>query len=843
MGCIQVVATLSSDLIQAAGSFVLSNPKLDGITDIQTVSLDGVGLGGVDTMTIDGAEYITIDAISTIDGVDTLMADLMDLGLIAASQFGRVVSGLLPTDGIADLLGIGSLQSASAGLAQANIGSVTSQSDAALRADVSRDTFNVDGEGVTVGVLSDSFNTSPFFAITAEDDVASGDLPDDVLVLEDFDSGGTIDEGRAMLQLIHDIAPGADLQFATAFTGQAGFANNILALAAAGSDVIVDDIIYFAEPAFADGIIAQAAAQVVEDGVPYFSSAGNNANAGYESAFVDSGVAGFFGSLGVAPVGTTHDWDPGEGVDPVLDFVLDSGTTRFILQWDDPYASTGFASPGASTDLDIFLTLPGTDPSPAATFFGANTVNIGGDPVEVFSITNNGGPVELGLSIELFSGPAPENMRIIAFDPNDFVDAEYDFFAPTVYGHAAAKGALGVGAADWDETPEFGVNPPLLESFSSNGPVEILFDTDGNRLATPEIRDAVDFVASQGDNNTFFINDSPDDDDLFPNFFGTSASAPNAAAVAALLLQMDPTLTPAEIEALLEESAIDMDDPYTEGFDFGEDDGTGAGLIQADVALQNLFDSAVEVVRVNDWYNAERDSGGFNATFKLTLEDYMIDGGFVEKLELDVDHRDVEAGEASFSTGWFTGFKGPIAFNTGEGLFTNADAGSQPTLEAGDMITFSVQVQGAGFDFEDFDFQFTDVDPVPAVPSEAEPLDVVAEVPGANFWGAGAVQDVKVVNNGSEAIDTWAALLTLDEGEGDLITDIRSWRADVFESDDGDSFLFVAEDYNAMIEAGEMESFGFRASFDGRLDALPWDADDFQIVSVEDVTGFTFDMS
>ena len=117
------------------------------------------------------------------------------------------------------------------------------------------------GTGVRVGILSDSFNTSGNGSYMA--DQVSGDLPGTsntvgfttpVNVLQDDPNSGGTDEGRAMLQIIHHVAPGATLGFATAFVSEAGFAQNITNLAtpvsqggAFGANVITDDVGYFDE--------------------------------------------------------------------------------------------------------------------------------------------------------------------------------------------------------------------------------------------------------------------------------------------------------------------------------------------------------------------------------------------------------------------------------------------------------------------------------------------------------------------------------------------------------------------------------------------------------------------
>jgi hypothetical protein len=133
-----------------------------------------------------------------------------------------------------------------------------SEGDVAHRADLLRQSFGADGSGVTIGVLSDGVDALASLQ-------ASGDLPA-VQVLP-FQAGSG-SEGTAMLEILHDLAPGASLLFATAFSSQAQFAANVLALRDAGADVIVDDVGYFAEAVFQDDDVAQAVASVVADGRP-----------------------------------------------------------------------------------------------------------------------------------------------------------------------------------------------------------------------------------------------------------------------------------------------------------------------------------------------------------------------------------------------------------------------------------------------------------------------------------------------------------------------------------------------------------------------------------------------
>ena len=153
----------------------------------------------------------------------------------------------------------------------------------------------------------------------------------------------------------------------------------------------------------------------------------------------------------------------------------------------------------------------------------------------------------------LYAGPAPTDFKLMALDNSAGVTlgaSSLNTNDGTVYGHAAASGTIAVGAAYYARTPAYGVSPPVVESYSSGGPTTILFDTAGNALATPDVRPTPWVVAPDGGATTFF-----------GNFFGTSAAAPDAAAVAALMLQADGALNADDIRNLMADSAIDMNDP------------------------------------------------------------------------------------------------------------------------------------------------------------------------------------------------------------------------------------------------------------------------------------------
>lgn len=538
---------------------------------------------------------IIIDAIAAED-VNSLLNDLKALGLQNFAIAGRIISGSLPITSLTQAANLPSLQFLNPAYRPiTNLGLTTSQGDQAIRANLMRNVLGLTGVGTTVGILSDSFARAAAPLTTFGQDISSGDLPGPsnpngfiapVNILDDTAGGSLIDEGRAMAQLIHDLAPAAQLSFHTAFNGIANFAQGIRDLANAGATVIVDDVFNLREPFFQDGPIAQAVDEVVGNGIPYFSSAGNSARQSYQSAFINSGVTFNSGQIplsvqagnsnpGTFFGGTAHDFDPGAGVDVFQRITIKNNARFFIsFQWNDPFQSV--SGTGTTRELDVYLLNAATN----AVVAGAAVNSLNNDPVEILNFTNTGADADFNLLILQRSGNNfPSLLKYINFG-NSSTTVEYDTQSYTIVGHANAAGAAAVGAAFYRKTPAFGTNPPELESFSSRGTTapSIFFSPGGAPIA--EIRQKPEFVAPDGGNTTFFLNNDVEADS-FPNFFGTSAAAPHAAAVAALIQQGIPGVTPTEIYTAMKTTAIDMNGA-------GYDINSGFGLIDGLEAINAL---------------------------------------------------------------------------------------------------------------------------------------------------------------------------------------------------------------------------------------------------------------
>ncbi|HEY4110577.1 S8 family serine peptidase [Puia sp.] len=593
-------STLSPDLQRLAGTSTKTTANTKAVTALTKPNPPGVG-DFTQYMQIRG-NNILIDVTAKED-IATASAELRQLGATITSTYGRVISATIPISALGQLEGASGIRFARPAYKPLHVGRrntvahpaaapkptpVISQGDTAQLSYQARKKYKVDGSGVKVGILSDSYNNLG----GAATGVAHGELPGPanpfgyktpVQVLSDLDSTGT-DEGRAMMEIVHDVAPAATLAFHTADNGQADFANGILQLANRGCAVIGDDVAYFAEPFFQDGIIAQAVDEVKSRGVTYFSAAGNESIKAYASPYQPTNVA----PLGT-DAGTAHNFsgpgDPPRYFQPI--YIPPGGIFISSFQWDQ--SSFSASGVGDSTDMDMYL----LNSAGQVVAFGASDNIASGDPIEVFGYQNNTKDVTFYLVILKFFGPDPQNLKYILYDDALFYltnPAIPGILSPTIVGHAKAAGAIAVGAAFYLQTPPYGLDTPAIEGFSSVGGVPNYYDVAGNRIA-PLIRAKPDITAPDGGNTSFFDpfgnGDISEDKDSFPNFFGTSAATPHAAGVAALMIDAQKlhTITPAQIKGVLQANTWDMDNPYTTGFDKGFDFASGYGLIKATGAV------------------------------------------------------------------------------------------------------------------------------------------------------------------------------------------------------------------------------------------------------------------
>ena len=451
-----------------------------------------------------------------------------------------------------------------------NTGSQTSQGDVAHAAASARTTYSLNGAGVKVGVLSDG--VASLAARQATSDLPPTCPQTGACVQVVPGQAGSGDEGTAMLEIVHDLAPGAKLYFATAVDSDASFAANILALKNTyGCDVIVDDVTYFNEGAFQDGVIAQAVNTVKNAGALFFSSAGNagRKDAGtsgtWEGDFLNSGttIPYFNGDLWEGmPI---HSWNALTGASAANANALTANAPYAIsLKWSDPLGA-------AATDYDLFLFDSGL------TTVWDGSVDIQAETREPYEIMGYGFAGEK-IVVVRWSGAA----KALRLDTNQ---GRLTFATDgAIFGHNGGDSTISVAATSVT-TAGGGVftggttNP--IETYSSDGPRRIFYNPDGSAITPGNVlfgtgggRDLKkpDITAADCVTTT-----TPD----FIPFCGTSAAAPHAAAIAALLKSAPNNPSTGQALAAMFATALDVNPT-------GRDQDAGVGIVMANLAAGAL---------------------------------------------------------------------------------------------------------------------------------------------------------------------------------------------------------------------------------------------------------------
>ena len=417
------------------------------------------------------------------------------------------------------------------------------------------------GSGQKVCVISNGIST----LATRQ---GAGELPS-VQILATGQASSSGDEGTAMLELVADMAPGASLGWSTGNGGKAQMAQNILDLRnVMGCTIIVDDLTYFSEGAFQEDVIANAVTTVVNSGAMYFSSSANSGHLSggqsgtWEGDFLNGGAVS--GPIqGTGETGFFHNF--GTVGSPVLFNTLSTATSTGVsLKWSDPLA-------GAGNDYDLFVTnAAGT----TLTNYAALTQSGTQDPFEFISASI---PAGSRIYVVLFSGSAralrvDTNRGRLSIGTNG-----------STYGHNSGVNTTAVGAISSNFLPTSGRkfnSSDTTTTYSSDGPRKLFLNpTPATTYITPgcalyscgggTLLPKVDIAAADCNTTT-----TPG----FIPFCGTSAAAPQAAAIAALVKSSAPNLTGRQVIARMKATAIDNMAP-------GRDVDSGAGIVMADAAV------------------------------------------------------------------------------------------------------------------------------------------------------------------------------------------------------------------------------------------------------------------
>jgi subtilase family protein/centrosomal CEP192-like protein len=458
-------------------------------------------------------------------------------------------------------------------------GAVTTEGDKIISADIARQQYGVDGTGIRVGVISDGLKGVFASGCTtcsgvAGGPIASGDLPastgtrvGSVLTTSSggitgtsFQSNHDLEglpptsppcgfpgagaEGTALLEIVHDIAPGAQLAFANLDTDLAF--NQAVNSLASSNDVVVDDIGFFG---FAyDGtssVSANTASALNNNGNrirAYITAVGNDANGHYLGAYQPSSTD--IGNLAnVVNPGHVHLFQSTSDTTDVLGLgaqphdiisLPTAGEVVVFLTWDDQFGHSG-------NNYDLYLIRQSTGQVVAR----STDVQSGAqDPVEAIDYTNAGQNDTFQIVVQnVRDSAAPRNLNLFSFEPECAQDGprpvaagrhelhNYNTLTRSVSAQGDAGGSpasvISVGAICSASAAAATAFPSsescrdtthqTIEFFSSQGP------TIDNRMK-PDIS-GIDGVSITGAGQF----ELP--------FFGSSAAAPHVAGTAALALQ------------------------------------------------------------------------------------------------------------------------------------------------------------------------------------------------------------------------------------------------------------------------------------------------------------------
>lgn len=480
-------------------------------------------------------------------------------------------------------------------------GSVDSQGDQILQALQARNQFGIDGTGVRVGVISDGIGgvfatgcTSCGATTATPRPITLGDLPNATgtrnasgvltsvgggIIAQSFPASnpnleppagdtasGVAAEGTAMLEIVHDLAPGAQLYFANPGDGTSLSFQQAVDFLAANTDVVVDDLSFHSPPFDGTSAVSTNTATALNtDANPirgYFTAVANQAFDHWGGPWTPAGVTSTLtcpaSQGGVSSTGdvqlfqaTSNTIDGGavgpHAWNPFLLLLPPGASVNVLLTWDDPFT-------GSSNDYDLFLyPLAGNGLASSVSLACSINPQTGTQPpVEFLAYTNNTATTQqLGILIQNFNNAATaRNFDLFVGGVGNGQDL--DFYTPSgsVPAQADAGGSpvsvVSVGATDAQTDASGHAPATVIEPFSSQGPTEATPQAVARMKPDVTATDGVSVTGAGGFGvaDTLATSPCPANNPSPPGcfFFGSSAASPHAAAIAALTLQAAPCL-------------------------------------------------------------------------------------------------------------------------------------------------------------------------------------------------------------------------------------------------------------------------------------------------------------
>ena len=424
-----------------------------------------------------------------------------------------------------------------------NLGnSIITQGDAIVRSNSIRQAFGATGRGVKIGIIASG-------AQSYADAQAAGELPDSIHII----SLGDGDEGTAMMEIIHDMAPEAELYFAAYGGNSDNFQDIVSMLAQLGCTIICDDVYFFNQPFFEDGDVARHLEQVLAKypDLIYITVAGNFSILHYldTARFSIPYATGYLQNLnGVDLSSVTLEIPP-------------NSRAIVTLQWSELFGQ-------AAIDLDLIA----TDDNGSVLAMSDGIQDGSGDPFEHFVIQNpSQSPLIANLGVVYF-GEAPltsDSLYIEFFirDQHPALVSNPEIFTTShaIFGHAAVPEVITVASVRAS-------SPDQITFDSSQGPA-LIVHPELKLRAKPDISTPTNVgVSGAGD---------------FPSSFpGTSAAVPHVVALLAQLASAFPDASRDELKQALFMGCTDLGTP-------GWDPVYGFGLANAERSY-HLLESLVQ---------------------------------------------------------------------------------------------------------------------------------------------------------------------------------------------------------------------------------------------------------